>query len=243
MIRIAICDDEIRITSEIEEILLQLCDSNRIETDISVFFDGQTLEDSILSGKQFDLIYLDIEMKTRNGIEAAKNIRKIDQNVLLIYISIYENYMKELFEVDAYRFISKPIDKKIFEKYFLKAYERLYSCAIYYEYQYKKEIFKVLIGEIVYFESKARTIKIILSDGREEKFNGKLNDVERKLINNKINFLRIHQSFLVNYQFIKSMKKTQAKLLNGSILQISEDRQKHVLEQYCKMLGVEINDL
>lgn len=240
MIRIAICDDEIRITSRVEELLLQLCESKGIVADIDVFFDGETLEKSILNGKHYDLIYLDIEMKIKNGIETAVNIREMDQNVLLIYISSYETYMKELFEVDAFRFISKPIDKDVFENYFLKAYERLYRYSYYFEFQYKRELFKVLIGDIVYFESKARKISIVLADGKEEIFNGKLNDVERELNNCKIVFLRIHQSYLISYRFIKSIKKTQVKLLNGSILQISEDRQKHIREQYCRLLGGEI---
>ncbi len=242
MIRVAICDDEIMITSKIEEMLLQISKDNKIEVDIDVFFDGETLEKSINQEQRFDLIYLDIEMKNVDGIEAAKNIRKIDRNVIIIYISNYESYLKELFEVEAFRFISKPIDKAIFENYFLKAYERLCSFASYYEFQYKRELYKILLGDIVYFESKGRAINIILADGRTEKFNGKLNEVEQELRNSKIGFLRIHQSYLISYHFIKSMAKTHVKLSDDLVLQISEDRQKDIRKQYCKLLGGEISD-
>ena len=181
-------------------------------------------------------------MKNIDGIETAKNIRKIDQNVIIIYISNYESYLKELFEVEAFRFISKPINKTIFENYFLKSYERLCSFASYFEYKYKRELFKIMIGEIIYFESNGRSISIILADGRNEKFNGKLNDVEKDLKNSKIGFLRIHQSYLISYHFIKSITKTHVKLLNDLVLQISEDRQKNIRKQYFMLLGGEISD-
>jgi DNA-binding LytR/AlgR family response regulator len=242
MIRIAICDDEIMMTSKIEAMLIQLSESNGIELDIDVFFDGETLEKSIRQEQRFDLIYLDIEMKAVDGIEAAKNIRKMDRNVIIIYISNYESYLKELFEVEAFRFISKPINKAMFENYFLKAYERLCSYASYYEFQYKRELYKILLGDIIYFESKGRTINIVLADGKVEKFNGKLNDVEQELKSCKIGFLRIHQSYLISYYFIKSMTKTHVKLFNGSVLQISEERQKDIRKKYCKLLGGEISD-
>lgn len=241
MIKIAICDDESIFTANMEDMLIKIGKKNTIEIDINVFFDGSTLEKSFLRGERFDLIYLDIEMKTINGIEAAKNIRGIDQDVLIIYVSGYENHMKELFEVDAFRFISKPIDSVIFENYFIKAYERLCACATYFEFQYNREITKILIGDIIYFESHGRTINISLVNG-EEKYNGKINDIEKTLKKCKIAFLRIHQSYLVSYKFIKCMSMTNVTLLNGRILQISEDRQKAIRKQYCSLLGGEISD-
>ena len=57
------------------------------------------------------------------------------------------------------------------------------------------------INNISYFESSGRLINIIHKDGAG-KFYGKLNNIEKQLGVSKISFLRIHQSYLVNYRFI-----------------------------------------
>ncbi len=48
-------------------------------------------------------------MKGGDGITAAENIRKVDDNVLLIYVSGYDKYMMELFRLDVFGFIKNPI--------------------------------------------------------------------------------------------------------------------------------------
>ena len=80
--------------------------------------------------------------------------------------------------------------------------------------------------------------------GKDEngKFYGKLNMLEKKLENGKISFLRIHQSYLVNYRFIKEISFYKVVLYNGMELQISEDRQKSVREKYNVLIGGEVFD-
>lgn len=124
---------EVYMTSEIEEMLHNLCELYNVALEIDVFYDGATLVDYIEMGTNYDIIYLDIEMK-QNGVEAARRIRKMDTNVLIIYVTSHESFAKEVFEVSAYRFITKPIDKKIFEKYFLSAIETVRSVPVYYRY-------------------------------------------------------------------------------------------------------------
>ncbi len=238
MITIGICDDDKIITSKIENMLLQIGKIKGIEIDIKVFFDGYALEKTFLLGTQYDLIYLEIMINKINGIEIAKNIRKMDQDVLIIYVSGYENRLKELFEVEPFRFISKPIDTNIFGKYFMKAYERICSYASYYEFQYKRVISRVLIRDIIYFESNGRTINIILANGKKERFNAKLNDVENDLQICRIDFIRIHQSYLINYRYVQKMAKTLVKMANNEVLPISKDKQKEIKTRYCMLSSV-----
>ena len=79
------------------------------------------------------------------------------------------------------------------------------------------------------------TINIIHMDGKD-KFYGKLNYVEKQLGDSKIPFLRIHQSYLVNYRFICKISFSHVTLRDGTVLQISEDRQKKIREQYNNLL-------
>ena len=114
MINIAVCDDDLEITKSINKLLMKYQDERDLDFTVDLFNDGSGLKSSILKGKKYDLIYLDIEMRQMNGIATAKYIRSIDTTVLLIYVSNYDNYLKELFEVEPFRFMSKPINDKRF---------------------------------------------------------------------------------------------------------------------------------
>lgn len=236
MINIAVCDDEISMTTAIEEELYRNAKANGIHISVDVFFDGSTLENYIKTGHQFDIIYLDIEMKIKNGIDSAKEIRKIDSTVLLIYVSGYDSYIRDLFEVEPFRFISKPINRGIFSDYFKKACERVENKEQYFLYHFNKDVKKIFLKDILYFESQKRVIHIHTLYG-VEKFYGKLNDIEKALQKNANSFVRIHQSFLVNYDYIARINFSRVYLSDGIELQISEDRQKEVRKQLCVLTG------
>ena len=82
---------------------------------------------------------------------------------------------------------------------------------------------------------------IVMRNGETYTFNDKLSEVEKSLENGKIPFLRIHQSYLVNYILIKSRSKADITLVNGLELPISEERQKEFSREYGKLLRGEIN--
>lgn len=239
MIEIAICDDEVYMTSEIEEALQNLCELYNVAVEIDVFYDGSTLVDYIEKGAKYDLIYLDIEMQHKNGVEAARRIRKIDMNVLIIYVTSHESFAKEVFEVSAYRFITKPIDKNIFEKYFLSAIETIRIVPVYYRYQYNKIRYKLLIEDIIYFRSDKRITYIVTKNG-EEKCYEKLNDIEKKLNDFNVIFFRTHQSFLVNPKYVMAYMYDSMTLFDGSVVSISIKRRKEVNKQYCSYIGEKI---
>ena len=241
MLKIAVCDDDVHFTGMIEELLYKEALSCATEIKVAVFFDGMTLEQDICHGTRYDLIYLDIEMEVENGIEAARHIRELDRSVLLIYISGYEHYLKELFEVEPFRFLSKPLDLKQYSSYFHDAFHRISESNAYYQFNFNKEIIKVSLRDVVYFESRKRVIHIFLSNGEEEHFYGKLNDVEKELSDKRQRYLRIHQSFFVNYDYVRKMNFSNLVLEKGNsekiTLQISEDRQKMIRMQLCEIAG------
>ena len=241
MINIAICDDESIIVSQIEAILLEVSKAEHISVNTEAFYSGQSLDDAVNNGASYDLIYLDIQMANGDGIATAKNVRKKDEDALLIYVSGYDEYMMELFELDVFAFIKKPIDKARFTKIFLDAVRKISSQLVYFPFEYKKEQYKVLCMDILYFESSGRKISIHLRDRDNKIFYGKLSDVERYLSDGKIPFLRIHQSYLVNYHHIQSRTKTEVTLTNGTKLPISEDRRKDFGTAYGRLLGNDID--
>lgn len=88
MLRIAICDDDKILVTQIEEMLNRYLDKKMIDRYIEIFYDGASLERIYEKGDRFDIIYLDIEMSGKNGIEAAKSIRRLDTCSKLIILII-----------------------------------------------------------------------------------------------------------------------------------------------------------
>lgn len=241
MIRIAICDDEDVICSQIENALLEICEEENIPVDIDVFCNGHELENNIVPDNQYDLIFLDIQMARGDGINAAKNIRKIDENVLIIFVSGYDKYMIELFQLDVFAFIRKPIDKNTLRDLFLKANKKIGDSNIYFYYSCQRTEYKILCKDILYFESRGRQVQLYNRDGSTSVFYGKLSEVEKQLEKGKVPFLRIHQSYLVNYHWISSRSKTKINLATGETLPISDERQKEFGRSYARLLGGEID--
>lgn len=238
MLRIAICDDDLGFTGSLETLVLQESRSMGIRVDTDVFFDGKTLLKSIQSGERYGLIFIDIEMEQVDGISAARKIRETDRSVLFIYISGYDKYLKELFEVEPFRFLSKPLDKEKFCRYFKEACHRIGETEVFYQFTFNREIQKMPLKDVVYFESRNRVVHIFLRDGNTAYFYGKLNDVEKELADSRRYFLRIHQSFLVNYDYITKMNFFNITIcFNGKeiLLKISEDCQREVRRQLCTM--------
>lgn len=241
MLKVAICDDDMAIADHMEKSVLEICDRENIPVDTDVFYNGNSLEQNVEKDIMYDVIYMDIQMENGDGISTAKNIRKRDKNVLLIYMSGYDKYAMELFQLNVFEFLLKPIDENRFEMCFLKAVRRIGSLQFYFRYQYKKQEFKLPCMDILFFESKVRKIIIHVRGGELREFNGKLSDVEKWAEAGKVPFLRIHQSFLVNYHQISSRTRGEIVLTDGTRLSISEDRQKNFSRNYSKLLGSEID--
>lgn len=237
MINVAICDDDVATTGRIENMLQRIAKKNFIQIDTEVFWEGRQLIESVEAGNYFDIIFLDIEMGNLDGIMVAKKIRKSDKKVLIIYVTSYESYMKDSFAVRPFQFLVKPVEEKQMEICFQAAYEDINSEDCYFRYNYQRVSHKIPIQDILYFESNKRKIRIITTTATFELY-GKLNDIEESLKSTKTSFLRVHQSFLVNYKHIDGLSYDFVILNNGKRISISEDRRKKISESYCAMEDV-----
>ena len=173
-------------------------------------------------------------MYGEDGISTAKKIREEDRNVLIIYVTSYEKYMLESFSVRPFRFLIKPVEDKQFECCLKEIQEEISKGDFYFRYSYRKVKYKVAVREILYFESDKRKILIVTKNNVYELYK-KLNEIEEVMKNSPVSFLRIHQSFLVNYRHISKLGYDFVEVDNGKIISISEDRRKKIREQYCLM--------
>ena len=234
--RIAICDDDMAVTGVMDGMLQKIEKEEKIEMEVDVFFGGAGLWEQIQQTGAYDLIYLDIEMKDMDGITVARKIREKDPYTILIFVSAYNSYFRQLFEVEPFRFLDKPLDEKIFREYFLLAYKRISSQNERFAFRFEKRIYQLPLREIVYFESNLRLIYIHGKD-REYRFYGKLNQVQEQMEKMSRYFIRIQRSYLVNYYHILSMNGKEVELITGEKLPVSKEYKDRALSRYLELLG------
>lgn len=225
----ALCDDDKYITEEIKKLLLEYAKDNRITIDIDEFESGEEL---LNSEKNYDIIVLDYQLGSTNGLTVAKELRK--RNVLssIIFLTSYPNFMIDAFEVNTFRFLLKPIDKSKFFKAiddYIKIVDANYPITII----QNKELKKINSNEICYIEADGKYSNIHLSD-KIMHCSKTLAGVTKLLP--AYCFVKTHRAFVVNLHYIKSYSSDTVYLSNGESAFLSKNYQKSFQTSYMNFL-------
>lgn len=233
MIKIAICDDEQMILDQVTQLTSVLLEKAQITYKIHTFLSGEDLIQSLKDNAEYDIALLDIKLKKLSGIDVAARLREQFQHykTILIYISAYDSRCKETLYFNTLRFLSKPIDPSLFEEALCSACKKIKS-------QEKKFSFKdvetghteLRVDDILYFETReAHRINIVTSF-RKYVYYGSIADAETQL--ELFDFLRIHRSYLVNFDNIKKITFTEVTMQNEKNLPIARMKRKDISRQY-----------
>ena len=168
MFKVAICDDEPLICSQIENIILDYADENSEKIETQVFYRGEELCKFLDCGESFDLFFLDIELKMINGIEIGKKIREEmdNQTVQIVYTSEKEDYYRELFEVRPMHVLNKPLRSDDIIRDVRLALKLTHKLGGIFIYRKGHETFRRSVKNILYFESNNREVKNSNDGGR-----------------------------------------------------------------------------
>lgn len=107
MISIAYCDDERAALQLYPEQVRAAFQQYHRTVEIECFQQPLALMESISANNRYNLLFLDISMPNLNGIELGKQLRKIADNVLIVFVSSHEELVFESFQVTPFRFIRK----------------------------------------------------------------------------------------------------------------------------------------
>ncbi len=213
--RIGICDDEMNI----RELIGNKVAKQYPEAEIVLFQSGEEL---LLSDKHIDILFLDIQMSGRNGMETAKELRKRSKNVILIFVTVAEEYVFQAFDVGAFNYIVKPIDDTKFTDVLCKAVDKWCSQDANVRNIQTNYIMinnggvhtKVIIEDIVYAEVFNRKVVIHKLDDEIEYY-GKMSDLEAVAGDS---FFRPHRAYLVNFKYVEKYDATTIYLEKGTAL-------------------------
>jgi len=189
----------------------------------------QTFEDAITGGEYLrrypvDLLFIDIDMPDISGIDL---VRSLKEKPTIIFTTAHKKYAMEGFELDAIDYLLKPISYERFSKAVNKANE-------YYNYKIKRpgaeteslfvyseyRMLKILIDQIEYIESLEDYIKIHIINSKPILTLMTLKGVLEKLPSSK--FSRIHRSYIVANDKVKSIQNRKVMLPSSVELPVSE---------------------
>lgn len=201
--RVAICDDEAIYREETRSGI----EAYNSEIEITEFKDGSEL---VRSEEQFDLIFLDIEMPKLDGMTTAKHLRKKNVDAEIVFLTSYEKYVYDAFDIRALQFLKKPLDKAKLLKV-LKTVENQLANEERVEINQDGETIYLKVKDIVYLESYGDGLFIYdrLGNVYDER-RGTLKKWSQRLSGK--GFAQIHRSFLISMFYVERLGSNQVKL-------------------------------
>jgi DNA-binding LytR/AlgR family response regulator len=232
MYSIGICDDGENVCTSIENMVLRYAEEKKIRIDTNIWYTGEGLRDFLAEGSQIDILFLDIELFKMTGIEVGEYIRnKLDNlGMQIIYISGKPSYAQQLFKTQPLDFLIKPISQIQIDNALDTAIRIIKRKNIKFEFKKGKDYYYIPMGDIIYFVSEGRKVKIMTSKATYE-FYGRLNEVKKMLSKD---FISIHKSYIVNREYIFRYTYETVELVNGTILTISPKNRKSIRENLLK---------
>ncbi len=230
IVDICICDDEKSIHTEVKTYLnmFQALDINITDT-----YSGEDLLIYLEKGRSFDIVFLDIELKQLTGLYVAQKIRKIFPKTIIIFISNYPNYVFDAFSVEALHFLVKPLSLSEFKNVFDRAINKYTIINSTISLKWQSERYIIKIDTIKYIEGYKRHIIVYTEDGIYESL-GKIPDLLKEL--SPHGFIRTHQGFIVNMDYIKRFDLTDVVLFDGTKVMISVRKRSQALKAFDNYL-------
>ena len=228
--RIAICDDE----KNIRELIKGKIEKQYPEAHIIFYNSGEEL---LLSDNPIDILFLDIQMQGKNGMETARELRKKDKKIIIIFVTAVEEYVFQAFDVGAFHYIVKPIDDTKFKEVLHRAIEEWNAKQPTNQEPEEKYLMinnggvhiKVTIDDIVYAEVFNR--KVVIHKLNETiEYYGKMSDLENVAGNS---FFRPHRAYLINFKYVEKYDATTIYLEKGTAL-MAKQKYPEFVKKYMK---------
>ena len=226
MINICIVEDESDQADLLRNYIQTYGNKNNQQFNITHFSDGIDLVDEYRA--QFDIILLDIQMKHLDGMVAAEKIRKVDADVVIIFITSTVRYAVQGYAVDALGYVLKPVPYLQFEQLFDKAISRVMTKKekLYIRVSVDERQLKLDCDNIYYIESQRNNVCIHCAD-EDYITAGPLKKFEEMLSGH--GFSKCHNAYIVNLSYVEGVRKEEVLLTSGIILPISRARKKEFM--------------
>lgn len=234
---IAICDDieidALAAKEVIKDTLMEL----HVQADIDYCLSAKEVEAKLLHYKeQLDILILDIDMPDISGLQLAEKLRANNLNLIIIFLSNHEEFVFKAIEFQPFRYIRK-VKLKTEMPLAIRSAVRIIDI------QKDQQLIldtdngetKVMMSEIMYFETEKRKLSVHLSNNKNLLVNKTISEFQSVLNHEK--YIMIHRSCVVNADYIKNIDNNIIVLDNDEKLIVSRPRNKEVKRKLLKIWG------
>ncbi len=232
---IILCDDELIFLSSIEEKINIWIQENKLNKHIIIhsFTSSEDMLNAFNHGMQIDALFLDIQIPGEmNGITVAKEIRKTNEYIPIVFITSYAQYAEDGYVVNALRYLRKPITQEMISECMNLIWRRwnfLQTEGVVLDLP--TQSLYLPISSILYAEMSGHAC-IIQTTDREEgyKFRQTMDYLLNKLPNNQ--FVQCHRSFLINLMYVRHITRRSLTMADGSVIQIGRKFQQSLMQRF-----------
>lgn len=222
-LHIAIVDDERIICEQIKDFIQR----DHRDCQIDIYLSGRAL---LEVKKQFDLVFLDIQMEGMNGMDTARAIRELQPDTVLIFVTGSKEYVFEAFDVSAFHYLLKPLEETKFMEVLKRAIGESRKCRA----EKQKRLFirtknlTIDQKDILYIESRGKKVDI---HTRKETFSiyGAMSELETQLGES---FYRCHRGYLVNMAYITEYGADSITLTGGARVYLTKKKHGEFVKAY-----------
>lgn len=232
-----ICEDDVGSLNYISRHLRSEFASRGYNLKTDAYTTGDGLLEKWTSGDlPYDICFMDIDMPGRSGIEVCRQIRRRHADTPVVFISNKEDLVFQSFEVQPFRFIRKShFDEELpsLVSAILRRFHELENTGIAVKELHSSRLINIDSRRVIYIEAMGKMCRMVLDGEPDVTFQYNLSDLKTSLAGE--GFLHPHRSYLVNFRFIKSIRKDCVLLDNNETLPLSRLRAQEIRGQYLTL--------
>ncbi len=203
MIRIGMCDDDLDNLNIVSKFLEAEIITQGLDAEITIITDNQKEIFDNVYQKKIDLLFLDVDFKEKgkNGIEFAKDLRQVNKDFYLVFLTAYNRYIHVSLTAKVFDYLVKPINRDTIADLVSRIKE---------EFSNDKKIFlhlnkwvSIRTNDILYIEKIGNKSIVVTKQGK----NSTLKTLDALLEELPINFRKCHRSYIINENKIIQIDK------------------------------------
>lgn len=236
--RVIACDDEEKVLTQLEDWTSDYFSRKNMEFSFGKYSMEEKLRQELdkFNGEGPLIIFMDMQQKWEKALKRIREIEQWTKNtvVVLIFGDGYSAYVEEIFDINPIYLLVKPLKKSRFDKAMDFAFRKMGDNKEepYVVIQRRGEQKKIYCHEIYYIERNLRKTEIHCVVENYECYE-KLASLEERLGEN---FVRCHNSFIVNLAYVKSVRRNELILNDGKCIPVSNSKSKITREAVVRYL-------
>ena len=239
MVEIAICDNEIKFIGGLKKIVSDFFDNLQVDYSIDTFSSGEELIDVGMNVSKYNILFLDIEMESVNGIETARKIREYSTESYIVFVTAFAKYSLEGYSVDATRYILKnnPMFTKAINESLTSILNKMKIDTELFSFDFKECSKTISLGKIVYVESMNHILTFHIIDNGYKEYTLRDSLAKYDEMFSTKGFIRVQQSYLVNWKYITRINNYIVKLKDGTNISVSKKHYGDIKRRYLFLKG------